>query len=663
MVNTKKIRTTQKSTLIRPGKQKSLLAFFSLFVFIFAVFLYGNTIRNKYALDDHLVTYPNQQIAKGIKAIPEIFTTRYASEGDLTYGYRPLVKTTFAIEYELWGFKPGRSHFINLLLYAITGLLLFSLLRRLLKDHSVYLPFLITLLFVAHPIHTEVVASLKNRDEILGFLFNIATLLSILRYVRTRKAAYLVLGVISFLMVLISKPSAGAFIIIYPLVLYFFTDIKTKPLISLTAVSVVLLVLFLLIPKLLLPENVRPYMFYENPLFYDPTLGQRIGTGFLILLSYLKLMVYPHPLLFYYGYDMIPLVNPASFKVIISILIHLGLFIYSLYLIRKKHILSFAILFYLLAIAPYSNLLVASPGMVAERFAYAASLGFCMALVYLLFLLFNDRKRTDIIRGRWSPLIFIIPFIILVLYSFKTINRNKDWKDPLTLYENDIGHLDRSVKAHMLYASAMTLEVIETFDMQEQAKMIELIPEHYKKAIGIYPENYEAMVNLGSFYSMTLQDYEEAIKYFRQALEIEPNRYEPYYNLAYAHEKSGDTTLALKYYNKALDLAPQNIRLRSDLSRLLFHAGEIQKAINHNFEIIRSDSTIAQPYLNLGDIYMVEDSARGIYFWEKAMSLEPDFKKCMEISWYYRQQLDTARTWYYYNMAQEIRPRMKMESK
>jgi hypothetical protein len=63
---------------------------FVFLIFVFVLILYGSTVRNKYALDDHLVAYPNEQIAQGFSAIPEIFTTRYATEADLSYGYRPI---------------------------------------------------------------------------------------------------------------------------------------------------------------------------------------------------------------------------------------------------------------------------------------------------------------------------------------------------------------------------------------------------------------------------------------------------------------------------------------------------------------------------------------------------------------------------------------------
>ncbi|PID92809.1 MAG: hypothetical protein CSA94_02725, partial [Bacteroidetes bacterium] len=77
-------------------------------VFLLAFMLYGNTILNDYSLDDNYVTKGNPKVAKGIKGIPEILSSHYAElyndDGQMmSFGYRPVVNITYAIEYELFG--------------------------------------------------------------------------------------------------------------------------------------------------------------------------------------------------------------------------------------------------------------------------------------------------------------------------------------------------------------------------------------------------------------------------------------------------------------------------------------------------------------------------------------------------------------------------------
>ncbi|MDD5694677.1 MAG: tetratricopeptide repeat protein [Bacteroidales bacterium] len=646
---------------LTPAKSKNLWIY-GLAIFLFGLVLYGNTYRNKYSLDDHLVTYPNEQIAQGLKAIPEILTSRYAQEEQLTYGYRPLVKITYAVEYAIWGFKPGRSHIFNALFYALTGLLLFRLLKKLFKDHTPVFPFLITLLYLAHPIHTEVVASLKNRDELLGFLFNILTLLMILRFTETRKVRFILLSVLMFILVLLSKPTAAIFFIIFPLALYFFTDVKTKPLLYSALSFLGLVILFLVFTRFILPENVRPVQYYENPLFFEKNIWLRIGTGFSILLFYLRMLLFPHPLRFYYGYDMIPVVNLANGWVILSIVIHLALFIYALYTFRRKHILSFAILYYLLTMAMYSNFILPSPGIVAERYLYVSSLGFSIALVYLIFRVFRNSPVPDDPPKASLAGILVTCLIILIPYSVHTFNRNKDWKNYLTLYESDIPYLERSVKANMLYASLLTRDVTETMDMEEQTKWIGLIKKHYDQALKVYPDNFEILNNYGSFYAYTLGEPDKAIPYLVRAARLQPERPEPYFNLGYTYKMKGDTVNAIASLRTASRLEPANVNIKSELANLYFDADSLADAIALNEEIIRLNPALSLPYVNLGNYRAsLGDTVQAIPYWEKAVSIQPEYRLCMMISWYYLHQLDSARTWQYYNMAQRVKPRMIRE--
>ena len=152
----KKPTVSKKENFIPKLSGKANL-YFVLSFLLFAFILYGNTIFNKYAVDDNLVTN-NSVVQQGFKAIPQIFSTRYFTQqgnvGSSSADYRPIVKASFAIEYQLWGEKPGRSHAINILLYWALAVLLFFILKRLFYNYNILFPFLITILFMAHPVHT-----------------------------------------------------------------------------------------------------------------------------------------------------------------------------------------------------------------------------------------------------------------------------------------------------------------------------------------------------------------------------------------------------------------------------------------------------------------------------------------------------------------------------
>ncbi len=405
-------QTTGQPASSRQVNVKILYAIIAALAFI----LYGNTIPNNYSLDDSYVTSVNPVVQQGIKAIPQIFSSNYISMnaeegGQHNYGYRPVAKATYAIEWQFFGENPHVSHFINVLLYALTGILLLSLLRRLFKGYNIILPFLAVIFFMVHPVHTEVVASLKNREELLSFLGALFGIHFFLKWHENGKKLNIVWALISFALGYMSKVNIFTFVFIIPLIFYFFTDTRPKKIIVTTIMIIGILALLVLIPRLIIGTAVRPMQFIENPLQFNPTFAERIGTSMIVLLHYLKMLVFPHPLVFYYGYDMIPVSTFSNPLVWISLLIHVALFGYAVYTFKKKSLLSFAILFYLINIGIFSNLVAPPTGIVAERFMYVASLGFAIALAYLLFLIFKvdlsqknipGKALTDISYSRYT---------------------------------------------------------------------------------------------------------------------------------------------------------------------------------------------------------------------------------------------------------------------
>ena len=143
------------------------------FILVLITFLvYSNSLQNGYNLDDELVTRNHPLTSKGLTALGEIFNSPYyQDESGYSFGYRPIVLISFAIEHELFGEDPKVGHFINLLIYIVTILLGFKLLLKWLEEDKKWIAFISLLIFAVHPLHTEVVDSLKNRDELLSFLF------------------------------------------------------------------------------------------------------------------------------------------------------------------------------------------------------------------------------------------------------------------------------------------------------------------------------------------------------------------------------------------------------------------------------------------------------------------------------------------------------------
>ena len=243
-VETEQIVDVKQEVKIDPIKKKNYLPY--ILVFAFGFLLYANTISFEYALDDKLYITANEFTTKGFDGIKEIWTNDlmvgfFGSKKNLVEGgrYRPLALTTHAIEWQFFKKTPGLSHFINVVLYGLIGVFLLSVLRRIFgwKDKKWWwgLSFLTVLIYLAHPLHTEVTANIKSRDEIMSLLFALLAFRSVLIYLESKSNKELLLSGAWFILSLFSKESSVTFLGVIPLTLIFFPKGNLKE--SLTAMA------------------------------------------------------------------------------------------------------------------------------------------------------------------------------------------------------------------------------------------------------------------------------------------------------------------------------------------------------------------------------------------------------------------------------------------
>lgn len=130
----------------------------------------------------------------------------------------------FAIEWAIYPNNPSIHHFINVLLYAISIGILFKFLTKSLPTYSIWIPFIIALIFALHPSHTEVVSNIKSRDENLCFLFFLFTIKSLSLETPSDSMTY-IKSEILFFACLLSKEAS---ILILPIIGLYFWMIKRE---------------------------------------------------------------------------------------------------------------------------------------------------------------------------------------------------------------------------------------------------------------------------------------------------------------------------------------------------------------------------------------------------------------------------------------------------
>ena len=630
---------------------------------------YGNSIKNEYALDDVFVTN-NPVVFKGVRAIPEIFTSWYYTSQNAQSGYRPMGKSTFAIEYSLFGKNVQISHFINLILYWLACCLLFRTLILLLGTGSVLFSSVVCALFLIHPLHSEVVCSLKNRENILSFIGAMSSFIFLLYYVSSKKIQYLIFGTVTFILALISKEDSLVYFFIIPFSLFYFKKATKFQLIKISTALLVSFLILTFIKYLVIFPNqgeIRFFAFYENPLFFDHNFWNRLSMGFYSLEYYVRLLFFPYPLICYYGYSHVSVVGWNDVGVIVSALLTVVGLIYCIIQFKKRSLFVYGIIFYVSAISMFLNFVVPVTGIIAERHAFNASIGFCIAITAGLFRLF----KTD----PYNPKLFNISFFvnkklfaacllsIFLLYFEIIFPRNRDWKNLYTLCKADLVHAPNSAKIHLLFAQIL----LEKFlDPKEAAHgrnytLLNEADSQYDEALRIYPQLAEPLNSKGLILSRGYNKYYDAIPYFKKAIQADNSYFEAYYNLAFCYNNLKDPEDAEFNYLKAIRFYPLHIHSYHDLTGLYINTNRTDEAIRLNKSAIEKGLKHADFYLNLGYIYMLQhDSLNAVYYYENSLKLGADNEALCEMLYnYYLKKNNQEKANLYKKLAEESRKKSK----
>ena len=537
----------KKNPEIKTTKSVGISSRTMVFVSLLLSFLfYGNSISNGYSLDDDLVTttdrHHHENVEKGISGIKAIFTSNYAIDGKQNYEYRPLVTLSYAIEWSLFSDSPNRpqiSHFINVILYGFCGFLIFSLVNQFYKGSATWFSALIAVLFIIHPIHSEVVNNLKNRDEMLSLIFALLAAIQAFKWVDNQTWKHLAFGGVFITLSLLSKRSNLPFVVLIPLMLYFFRDFSIKKIGFVFGALVGGQLIYKVVrSSLLVEEKHRFFSYVENPLF-EKGFVARVPVYFESNLFYIQKMCLPYPLNFYYGYNAIPIAGWKDWQFIVGALFMLIGMFFALRGLIKKNPISFAILFFFAAVGGAANLLSPMVGIVGERFAFTASFGF----VFLLALLLIKGFKLNIEDTGFSTQKLMIPLAIIILPSFIfSINRNKDWQSKKSLYLADAIRNGNSAKMYSLLGTeyqeeAYKLQKESLYKNDEMMQKVDSAIYFYEKSIAIF-KNYESnQNNRGAMYYTFYYDYLEAASSFKYSIEQNADYYEGMLNIGNSYAK------------------------------------------------------------------------------------------------------------------------------
>ncbi len=534
--------------------------------------MYANTLKHDYTWDDSIVITENPRVQNGISGIPNLFLKYNSDYKADKYGYRPITLSSFAIDYGLFKNKPTMGHLMNIIYFGILCLVLFNALIKLFYQYTPLPAFVITLLFIVHPLHVEVVANIKSRDEIFALLFSLLSLSKIIDFRKTGKIKYILYSSVFFLLAFLSKESAIVFLAIIPLTLLYNTnwnDIKKiiKPMLGVLTLGIICFFIVKTYTASSLGKSASQGagIYYEsgilgNSFFYIDVLGAKLVNAFCLLFLYLKNFLYPINLVYFYGYNQIPVANWQQFLVIASAIFHVGVLVYAVLNIKKNKEISYGILFYFIAISIYLHVFRTLADTMADRFMFTPSLGLIIAFVFLLGKLlkldFTTLQISDVFalttkNKNYTSLKYMVTVLVL-FYGALTFARNTVWKNNETLITHDLPALDNCSRAHSYYADILKTKLVANYNSNLETEMI----VHYKKSIAISNEAYYAYIGLTTYF-INVKKYDEAIHLLDTMLVKYANQADPNFYMGQALYASAKYEQALPYLQKSLTLAPE----------------------------------------------------------------------------------------------------------
>lgn len=544
-----------------------LRLFVYLIIFI-GIALFLNSLTNSFIGDDFDQIVSNTSLLNPFN-LQNFFTgsTFYGGGGESQSGlhYRPLMLFFYSIIYTLFGLKPIFFHIFQLILHISNTIMIFLFLRYFFKNS---VSFLLSLVFLVHPINNETVVYIANLQDTLYLFFGLlATLL-----VQAGKIRGMLRGIFFLTLLLLlsifSKETGILFIVILLLQSFLFKKIPPKIAIisSITSSSLYIFIRFIIADIYIPTQAIAPI---ANASFLERLLNLPA-----ILFYYIKTLLYPVQLATtqFWIHRTIDISN--FWLPLISTLLTLAAIVY-LGIHLKKFPKSFNnYLFFVIWLTIGVGIhihLIPLEMTVADRWMY-------FPLIGILGLLGLTIENTKILRLH-KKILLTLAIIAICLLSYRSYIRNFDWKDPITLYENDtkvdnnnfflensLGseylikgehkkakpHVEKSLALYQYFGNLNNMAVIASKEGDKKSTK-----KYLEKAIKI-DNNYVVTENYAKFLYAN-EASQATINFINSALKRYPNNATLWMYYGLAENKLGNRKKALEYTQKAYQLNPSDL--------------------------------------------------------------------------------------------------------
>jgi tetratricopeptide (TPR) repeat protein len=482
---------------------------------------------------------------------------------------RPLNNLSYFIDYTVWGMNPAGFHATSLMLHAIAvGFSVWAAARLI---PGIIAPTLVGLLMAVHPVHTETVACISYREDVLAAAFGFLTLgLWWSSSWCQVKAVRLVAILAAFAGSVLSKESAlvvpligvgGDFILVRlrPDRNKRWKDFLSPRVRGLLYTFAVAEVLAYIVFRLLVSSGIKQEALYPLPKYAIPYV---IG-------EYIKLLVWPARL----NADWV-VHDATSTQVLVGLLLIAMLVGIALLAVRRLPLVSFGMMAFLVSLGPVSNIMPLYRS-VAERYLYLPSWGFFLALAAgAAWLCLHLQKRKP-----FFGLAIVATVVLFGLAVTRTLSASAVWKNQMSLWTATAKVSPNSYRAWNNLGLAQTA-----------AKDYKAAIASYLKALEIRPDHVKAMNNLAALYMMT-GEVVRAEETYQRLTNCVPSYAVAHQNLGWVYQKQGKLDQAIERYRQAIKLNKRYVKARANLARVLLRAGRPEEALAEAKATLEIDPT------------------------------------------------------------------------
>jgi len=581
---------------------------FVLIIICITALSFSTAINNEFtSWDDNYYVVENRYIKDFSKeGITKLWTERTGLGGTR------LTLTSFMVDYKLWGLNPKLYHAENVLWHILNSILLFFLITRLIKNRQA--AFVTAILFAIHPMHVESVAWIAERKDVLYTFFLLVCFHAYISYVKAnrplKKGLYWLAFTMSFYLSWHSKFTA---VIIPPLL--FLIDyilrrrftiwliIEKLPILVFT-ISEVYRIAFGAFARMdfhgkklvVSGHKTYRYSFFEKSLLASYAL-----------MFYLIRFIMPVKLSAIAPYPVrtqgtFPLEYYLAFGLAIVLLIGIAIFLFRLKKNRREYVFGF--LFFLISISIFLHFVsIKGVVVVADRYTYVPYIG----LSFMLGVLLSSLKS-----GRLKQILWSVFMLLVIVLSVSSFQRNKVWKDDITLFSNVLKN---------------------------------------------NPNVLEALNNRGNAYNYKGQ-FELAIADFNRGLEIQPNYKNFYNNRAQSYYLLDSLELALKDLDKAIKLDPGYLDAYRNKGQVLYSMEDYDYAVRVYSRVISMAPYRALLYLSRAEAYLkLDKSEEALADFQKAADVHPrSYQAFYELGRWYSRNLDFQQALHHLEKARELNP-------